>query len=138
MPALGSGRGLALQGLNELRPLFSKFAREMGYTLDLTGRVGTASDHFPYFVRGVPVASMFARQPPGLGRGFGHTRADTLDKVSEVELRESAVVAARLVLRLANLEGAIGQKRSQEEIKQILIDHDLEEPLRAQDKWPFE
>ena len=136
--ALGSGRALALQGLDELRPLFCKFTREMGYPLELTNGVGTASDHFPYFLRSVPVASMFARRPPGLGRGFGHTSADTLDKVSEVELRESAMVAARLILRLANHDGDIGRRRSSQEIKQILIDQDLEEPLRAQDKWPFE
>ena len=135
--ALGSGRGLALQGLDELQPLFAGFAREMGYPLELSDRVGTASDHFPYFVRGVPVASMFAHRPPGLGRGFGHTMADTLDKVSEVELRESAMVAARLSLRLANHQEAISRRRSQDEVRQILLDHDLEEPLRAQDKWPF-
>jgi Zn-dependent M28 family amino/carboxypeptidase len=109
----------------------------MGYPLELSDRVGTASDHFPYFVRGVPVASMFAHRPPGLGRGFGHTMADTLDKVSEVELRESAMVAARLLLRLANHQEAIGRRRSQDEVRQILLDHDLEEPLRVQDKWPF-
>jgi aminopeptidase YwaD len=136
--ALGSGRGLSLQGLDELQPLFSNMAREMGYPLKLNDRVGTASDHFPYFMRGVPVASMFAHRPPGLGRGFGHTMADTLDKVSEVELRESAMVAARLLLYLANRQEAIGRRRSPDEIKQILLDHGLEESLRAQDKWPFE
>ena len=136
--ALGSGRGLALQGLDELRPVFANLSREMGYPLKLNDRVSTASDHFPYFLRGVPVASMFAHRLPGLGRGFGHTMADTLDKVSEVELRESAMVAARLLLRLANHPDAIGRTRSQDEIKQILFDHDLEESLRAQDKWPFE
>jgi len=136
--ALGSGRGLALQGLDELRPLLAGLVREMGYPLHLNDRVGTASDHFPYFLRGVPAVSMFAHRPPGLGRGFGHTMADTLDKVSEVELRESAMVAARLLLYLADYQGAIGRKRTLDEIKQILLDHDLEEPLKAQGKWPFE
>jgi hypothetical protein len=136
--ALNSGRGLALQGLEELRPLFGSFCREMGYPLELNNRVGTASDHFPYWMRGVPVASMFARRPAGQGRGFGHTKADTLDKVSEVELKESAMVAARLLLHLAEHPEPIGRRRSPEELRQILLDHDLEEPLRAQDKWPFE
>ena len=136
--ALRSGRGLALQGLEELRPLFAGFVREMGYPMELSNRIGTASDHFPYMLRGVPVASMFAHRQPGLGRGFGHTMADTLDKVDEVELRESAMVAARLLLRLADHEGAIGRKRSQDEIKEILVAQDLEKPLRAQGKWPFE
>jgi Zn-dependent M28 family amino/carboxypeptidase len=136
--ALRSGRGLALQGLEELRPLFAGFAREMSYPLELSNRVGTASDHFPYFLRGVSVASMFTRRQPGLGRGFGHTMADTLDKVDEVELRESAMVAARLLLRLADHPDDIGRKRTRDEIKEIMLAHDLEEPLRAQDKWPFD
>lgn len=136
--ALGSGRGLALQGLGELRPLFADFTRRMGYPMELSNRISTASDHFPYFLRGVPVASMFARRPPGQGRGFGHTMADTLDKVSEVELRESAMVAARLLLRLANHQGAIGRGRSRDQIKTILLEHDLEESLKAQGKWPFD
>jgi Zn-dependent M28 family amino/carboxypeptidase len=136
--ALGSGRGLSLQGLDELRPLMANFGLEMGYPLILNDRVGTASDHFPYWLRGVPAASMFARRPAGQGRGFGHTMADTLDKVNEVELRESAMVAARLTLRLADHPEAIGRKRSPGELEAILLDHDLEEPLRAQGKWPFD
>lgn len=135
--ALGSGRGVALQGLDELRPLFAGFAQEMDYPLNLNNRVGTASDHFPYFLRGVPVASLFARRPPGLGRGFGHTMADTLDKVDKVELHESAMVVARLLLRLADHQSTVGRRRTLDEIRQILLDHDLEEPLRAQGKWPF-
>jgi hypothetical protein len=136
--ALGSGRGLDLQGLKELFPLFTAFAREMGYPLNLRNRVNTASDHFPYFMRGVPTASLFASRPPGLGRGFGHTRADTLDKVDPVELRESAMVAARLLLRLANHPHTIGRRRTTHGIRRLLLDHGLEEPLKAQDKWPFD
>jgi Zn-dependent M28 family amino/carboxypeptidase len=135
--ALGSHRGLGLQGLEELPSLFGAFAREMGYPLRLSNSVSTASDHFPYLMRGVPAAFMGARRPSGVGRGFGHTRADTLDKVDEVELRESAMVAARLLLRLATVEGAIGRRRTAEEMRQLLLDHDLEEPLKAQGKWPF-
>jgi Zn-dependent M28 family amino/carboxypeptidase len=135
--ALGSQRGLALQGFEELSPLFATLTRQMGYPLSLSNRVNTASDHFPYFMRGVPTASLFASRPPGQGRGFGHTRADTLDKVDEVELRESAMVAARLLLRLADYDGAIGRRRTAGEVKQILLDQGLEEPLKAQGKWPF-
>lgn len=57
--------------------------------------------------------------------------------MSEVELRESAMVAARLLLRLADHQDTIGRKRTADEIKQILLDHDLEESLKAQGKWPF-
>jgi hypothetical protein len=109
----------------------------MGYPLSLRRQIGTASDHFPYLVRGVPAASIFSRRPQGEGRGFGHTRADTLDKVDEAELRESAMFVARLVLRLADYPEPIGRKRSRDELRRLFIEHDLEAPLRAQDKWPF-
>jgi Zn-dependent M28 family amino/carboxypeptidase len=136
--ALSGDRGLVLQGLRELHPLFAAFAREMGYHLSLADNVSTASDHYPYFLRGVPCASLVGNRPLSLGRGFGHTRADTLDKVDEVELRESAMVAARLLLRLADHPDSIGRKRTPAEIRQILLGHNLEEPLKAQGEWPFD
>lgn len=135
---LSGGQELVLQGLEELQPLFAGFMQEMSRPFPTNNRVSTASDHFPYFVRGVPAASILTSRVPGLGRGFGHTMADTLDKVDEFKLRMGAMVAARLLLRLANHEGAIGRKRTPDEIKQILLEHELEEPLRAQGKWPFE
>jgi aminopeptidase YwaD len=135
--ALNSGRGLDLQALPELEPLFGTLAREMGYPLSLRRQIGTASDHFPFLIQGVPAASLFSRRPPGEGRGFGHTRADTLDKVDEAELRESAMVVARLVLRLADHPEPLGRRRSQAEMRRLFIDHDLEARLRAQSKWPF-
>ena len=136
--ALSGDRGLVLQGLDELHPLFAAFAREMGYHLSLSDNVSTASDHYPYFLRGVPCAYLVGNRPLSLGRGFGHTRADTLDKVDEVELRESAMVAVRLLLRLADHPQSIGRKRTPAEIRQILLDHNLEEPLKAQGGWPFD
>jgi aminopeptidase YwaD len=135
--ALNSGRGLDLQGLPELEPLFGALARAMGYPLSLRRQIGTASDHFPYLIRGIPAASIFGRRPPGEGRGFGHTRADTLDKVDEAELRESAMVVGRLLLRLADHPEPLGRRRTQAEMRQLFIEHDLEAPLRAQGKWPF-
>ena len=48
------------------------------------------------------------------------------------------MVAARLLLRLANYGESIGRQRTTDEVKQILLDHDLEGPLKAQDRWPFD
>jgi Zn-dependent M28 family amino/carboxypeptidase len=139
--ALGSMRGLALQGLDDLFPLFAGFAHDMGYPLELSPRVITASDHFAYFKHGVPVASLFARREPGLDRdflglGFSHTAADTVDKVSEAELRESAMVAARLLLRLADYKGEIGRNRTSDEIRQILLSADHTGTHAGQHDWP--
>ena len=39
---------------------------------------------------------------------------------------------------LADHPQSIGRKRTRAEIRQILLDHNLEEPLKAQGEWPFD
>ncbi len=133
-----SPAALMLNGFEELRPLLRGFALDMRYQLGLKQKVVTASDNFPFVMQGIPSINLVRRGvDPRLGRGYGHTAADTLDKVSEVHLRESAMVAARLVLRAASHEGPLGRRRSQDELRDMLIGQGLEEPLKAQAKWPF-
>jgi hypothetical protein len=63
---------------------------------------------------------------------------DTLDKVDVRDMKECAMVAARVLLRLAQTEGRIAHHPTPDEIKSILVAQDLEKALRAQDKWPFD
>jgi Zn-dependent M28 family amino/carboxypeptidase len=129
---------VTLNGFEDLRPLLQGFAADMRYQLSLNNQVVTASDNFPFVMQGIPATNLVRRGlDPRLGRGYGHTAADTFDKVSEVDLRESAMVAARLLLRVATHEGPLAQRRSQDEVRNMLISQGLEEPLKAQGKWPF-
>jgi len=133
-----SPAALMLNRFEELRSLLQGFAADMRYQLSLDRSVVTASDNFPFVMQGIPAINLVRRRlDPQLGHGYGHTAADTLDKVSEVDLRESAMVAARLVLRAASHAGPLGRRRTQDEVRDMLISHELEEPLKAQDKWPF-
>ncbi|MCA1553272.1 MAG: M28 family peptidase [Chloroflexi bacterium] len=130
--------GFLTGGFKDTENVIRKYAKSFGYPLALRDRVVTASDNFPFFMQGVPAICMTARnENPALGRGFGHTAADTLDKVAEVELKQAAMTMARMLARLANHDGSLGARKSRDEIKQVLLDQDLERPLRAQDKWPF-
>jgi len=137
--AVGNGhKGFAFSGLEDVEALLKSIAKETGYALRLHERVVTASDNFPFFMEGVPAIMMTAKEDDrALGRGFGHTALDTLDKVSERDMKECAMVAARVLLRLAASADSIGRHRTPAEIKEILVAQDLEEPLRAQGKWPF-
>jgi Zn-dependent M28 family amino/carboxypeptidase len=137
--AVGNGtKGFQFGGLEEVESLLKRIAQETGYPLRLTERIMTASDNFPFFMAGVPAICMVAKENDRtMGRGFGHTAMDTLDKVSERDMKECAMVAARVLLRLAQREEPIGRHRTPDEIKAILVAQDLEQPLRAQDKWPF-
>ncbi len=130
--------GFSTTGFSELNPLLQSFAEDMGHPLTLNERIATATDAFPFFMAGVPALNLIAKQRDlALGRGYGHTAADTLDKVEQVDLKAAAALTARVLLRLVSYDQELGRQRSQDELKQILINQGLEEPLRAQEKWPF-
>jgi hypothetical protein len=54
------------------------------------------------------------------GRGFGHTRYDTVDKVDMASLREAAALAARVALRVAGEENWPVAQREQERVLELL------------------
>jgi hypothetical protein len=83
-------------------------------------RTSAFSDHFPFFVEGVPTAMMGDPGGVNTGRGFDHTAWDTLDKVAIGDLREAAAVAARLVLRLSREEPWVASRRSKEEVGALM------------------
>ncbi|MBI5652022.1 MAG: M20/M25/M40 family metallo-hydrolase [Chloroflexi bacterium] len=136
---VGDGaKGFTFSGLDDVETFLKNVARETRYALRLREKIETASDHFPFFMEGVPAVMMLAK--PGdraLGRGFSHTAMDTLDKVNERDLHECAMVAARVVLRVAQSE-TLPHHRAPDEIRDLLIAQGLEEGLRAQGKWKFE
>jgi len=133
-----SSHGFMTSGLKDTEAVLRQCAKDFGYPLSIRDRVVTASDNFPFFMHGIPAICMTARvENPALGRGFGHTAADTLDKVAEVDLKAAVMTMTRMIARLANHDGSLGARRTRDDIKQILIEQDLESPLKAQDKWPF-
>ncbi len=136
--AVGGGpKGFTYCGIEELEAVFKGIAKETGYALKLSEKVVTASDNFPFFMEGVPAVLMTAKtDDPALGRGFGHTAMDTLDKVNRRDMHECAMVGARALLRLAQCE-TLPRRRTPAEIKAILISQELDEALRAQGKWKF-
>jgi Iap family predicted aminopeptidase len=85
----------------DLQPLFERWSREMTHDFKVEQSVHTFSDHYPFFLAGVPTGGL---EPVGTlvtGRGYGHTSHDTVDKVSLPTLRDTAALAARLALRLS-------------------------------------
>ncbi len=96
------------------------------------------SDHFPFSEKGVQ-AVWAVTSHPASGGGWGHTAADTLDKVELRLLRQSAAAATRLLLRMsADAESLPKVRKTPEQVKQSLIDAGFEKSLRFKDHWPFE
>ena len=89
----------------------------MHYPLTVHERLSTSSDHFPFVMHGIPTGLVENEAPPAsasglVGRGWGHTIADTVDKVRPATVQSAAVVTARLLLRLAEDERWPGRQRT--------------------------
>ncbi len=122
-----SRKGLLLHHCSEAEDFFKQAAKEMAAEMPVGHKMHAYSDHYPFFVKGVPCASMGDPESPPQGRGYGHTAYDTLDKVELAKLREASAVAARIALRVANADDFPAQRRSAEEVEQIIAtDPDLE------------
>jgi Zn-dependent M28 family amino/carboxypeptidase len=70
------------------------------------------------------------------GRGWGHTEADTLDKIDRRTLRESAIVLTELAVELANDDIEIDH-REPEEVAVALEREDQAEGMKIIGDWPF-
>jgi Iap family predicted aminopeptidase len=135
----GAGRGtggqeqLVLSGLPELVPYFQALSRALPYEFAIRDELNAHSDHFPFALRGIPNATLSSRDATAgmIGRGWGHTEADTLDKVSLRSIQMAATLAARLVIRLSEDERFPGRQRTPDEVRQQLADAGLLERVRA-------
>lgn len=140
----GAGRGmggqeqLTLSGWPELTPFFKEWARDYFYDFALKDELNSHSDHYPFALRGIPNGTLNARDTSAgmIGRGWGHTEADTLDKLSLRGLQMSAVLVARLVLYMAQVDDFPAKRRSQAQVEEQLKQNNLLERAVALGRFP--
>ena len=92
------------------------------------------SDHWPFVRHGVP-GYMVSGVTEGRGRGFGHTSADTFEKLEARNLREQAILLTALVARLADSEPPA--HRSESEIAAALEAAGQAEGMKITGDWPY-
>ncbi|MFB6193509.1 MAG: peptidase M28, partial [Halobaculum sp.] len=81
-------------------------------------------------------AAMVSTASDKSGRGWGHTHADTLDKLDSRDLRAVAVQVAEGVARIAN--GAVEpEQKTRAEIRDT-IDEGYVQELKQGGRWPYE
>jgi Zn-dependent M28 family amino/carboxypeptidase len=111
-------------------------ADRFDHPVERTPRLGPHSDHWPYVQWGVPgyhVMSVTGDE----GRGWGHTRADTLDKLEKRDLREQAVLLTELVVNLASDDTDV-EHRDPDDIAEQLEEEDLAEGMKVTGDWPYQ
>ena len=129
-------KGVILHDFPELEPFLAKAASEMKAELPTFQRVGPYSDHWPFFLKSVPCGS--GGDPEVIrtstGRGFGHSKFDTVDKVELDYLRLAAANYTRLLFRIANAEDWKPRRKSEKEIHEFIKEQGYDQTVQLADK----
>lgn len=101
----GSSLGLALQGWQELIPFFKSIYSDMNREdIEVGISPSSHSDMHPFSEAGIPSGYFKDMKNISTGRNWGHTKADTLDKINPHKLRKDALLLARTLLYLSRVE----------------------------------
>ena len=124
-------------GWSDLLPYFRAISKDMLHPMIVDNKISMYSDMFPFFLQGVPSGYFNVLQQQPLTRGWGHTIADTLDKVSLRGLQGDAVQLARVLLRMAAKPGPIAAHKTADQVKALLAAEGLDEVLKLEKRYPF-
>lgn len=113
-------KDIVLNEWSDLAPLFEKWSDEMALPYKVGQSIHAHSDHYPFLLEGVPTGNIGSLRTGRSGRGYGHTKHDTLDKADVTSLREAADLSARLALRMASKENWPARRRTKEAVAEIL------------------
>jgi Zn-dependent M28 family amino/carboxypeptidase len=132
-----AGRTLSgtTHGFPDLAGAIDRVADRLDHPIETSPEQGPHSDHWPFVVRGIPGCHMKS-DTGSRDRGWGHTEADTLEKLDQRTLRESAIVLTELVVELAT-DGTDLTHRDPEAIAAALEREDQAEGMRVIGDWPF-
>lgn len=126
---------LGLNGWPELVSTFESHMQSIDREARVVNRLVPYSDHFPFALVGVPATMVSSAAHAGV-RGYAHTSADTVDKASARQLQGAAVSMARLAMRILS-EDRWPAHRTLEEMRDMLIEQGIDEPLRLDGRWPY-
>ncbi|EMA10809.1 Zn-dependent amino-or carboxypeptidase, M28 family [Haloarcula vallismortis] len=123
-------------GFDALTAAAESVADRLDHPISLTPEQGPHSDHWPFVRRGVPGYHVTS-ETGGDGRGWGHTHADTLDKLEPRTFREQAILLTELAVTLADRSAQPAHK-DPAEIADALEAQNLAEGMRSTGDWPFD
>ncbi|WP_254537629.1 M28 family peptidase [Halomarina litorea] len=122
-------------GFEDLDAAIASTADRFDHPIETNPGQGPHSDHWPFVLEGGVPGVHFMSETGERGRGWGHTRADTLDKLEPRNLREQAVLLTDLVVRLAREETTLA-RQSREDIVAHLERENQAEGMRITGDLP--
>jgi Zn-dependent M28 family amino/carboxypeptidase len=138
----GAGRHRDLRALTQTSEAIGAAAEAVGeyarHPVGVEPEPHPYSDQWPFVRRGVPGVQLQSDSGER-GRGWGHTQADTRDKVDDRNIRDHGVLAALLVLELG-ARAAAGDGRlprlDRGTLQSAFRERDFETGMRAAGLWP--
>jgi Zn-dependent M28 family amino/carboxypeptidase len=115
---------------------FEEASEELNVPVEVYEAIKPHSDHWPFAQEGIPAVEGQAVKEES-GRGWGHTHADTLDKLDVRDLRDLSVILATAMSKLAEADRTIEHK-SRETIREATIEDGYDEGMRNVGSWPFD
>jgi Zn-dependent M28 family amino/carboxypeptidase len=132
----GNSRNLRINAneFEAVAELFEEVTDELDVPLSREDSISPHGDQWAFVQEGV--ASTFAASTSeGSGRGWGHTHADTLDKLDVRDFRDLSVVLATAAFTAAEADREFPH-RSREETAEM-IDEGYEKELKIGGRWPY-
>jgi Zn-dependent M28 family amino/carboxypeptidase len=131
---------LGINGLDcdRLVAFFNQLAaNQVHNVMPTTAHVVPYSDHFSFFMKGVPALMAYTAGAKVQHAG-PHTWGDTLDKVDMRGLRSSTAFTARALFHLAHDPSPLpAQHATKAEVQEMLRNAGYEPLLKAQGRWKF-
>lgn len=114
-------KGVNLNEWPELEALVQEWSKDIAFDFKTNQSVHSFSDHYPFLLKGVVTGGLESVPKSRDGRGYGHTRYDTLDKVSTRELQDAAFLASMIAMRVASVPAADWpvKQRTQDEVDEL-------------------
>jgi Zn-dependent M28 family amino/carboxypeptidase len=100
--------------------------------IEVQSRPHPFSDQWPFVRAGIPALQLHSDSGER-GRGWGHTHADTRDKVDDRNIREHGMLTALLVDELASIDPS---RLDEEELAEAFREAEFETGMRAASLWP--
>jgi Zn-dependent M28 family amino/carboxypeptidase len=119
----------------ELTDAADRVADRMDHPISTVPRMVPHSDHWPFVQWGVP-GYMVSSESQERGRGWGHTSADTLDKLEARTLREQAILLTELVVEVASGDVDIAHE-DPAVIAEYLEAEDQATGMKKTGDWPY-
>lgn len=134
----GTGRARDLtvitHGFDTFEHVLDTAAERFDAPIDILPTFNPNSDHWPFVSRGIP-GCQTKSDTGSRDRGWGHTQADTLDKVDSRDLRHHAILLTEATVKLAD-EDCQPQRRSVDSIESQLEAENKLKGMRVIGDWP--